>query len=176
MALALATVKQQLIFFAAMLGFTYAVFSPHETSPVSGSSNSFEVSGKRHAKLDRAGGGEMVLDRDGRGQFHIAADVDGQEVEFLVDTGADVVALTVEEAERLGLDVDPESFTAMTQTASGVGNGAIVSLDRLEVAGAEFRDVDAIVMEGLSTNLLGQTILRQLGQVSLEGDQMVIRH
>jgi aspartyl protease family protein len=166
--------KQQLVFFAAMMGFTYAVFSPHEMNSVSGGSNSYELSGKRHARLDRAGGGEMVLDRDGSGQFHLSADVDGQPVEFLVDTGADIVALTVEEAERLGLEVDPESFAPVGQTASGVGNGQVVSLDRLEVAGSEFRDVDAGVMEGLGTNLLGQSILRQLCGVTLEGDQMVI--
>jgi aspartyl protease family protein len=166
--------KQQMIFFAAMMGFTYAVFSPPEMNSVSNSSRSYEISGNRRARLDNARSEAMVLDRDGRGQFHLSADVDGQPVEFLVDTGADIVALTVEEAERLGLEVDPESFAPVGQTASGVGNGQVVSLDRLEVAGSEFRDVDAVVMEGLSTNLLGQSILRQLGGVTLEGDQMVI--
>jgi aspartyl protease family protein len=162
--------KQQMIFFAAVFGFAYAIAAPHETNSVSSSAQSSSRFGKpepRHAE-------EMVLDRDGRGQFHLSADVDGQPVEFLVDTGADVVALTVEEAERLGLDIDPESFAPVGQTASGVGNGQVVSLDRLEVAGSEFRDVDAVVMQGLSTNLLGQSILRQLGGVTLEGDQMVI--
>ena len=117
----------------------------------------------------------MVLQRDGSGQFHLTAQVDGQDTQFLVDTGADVVALTIDEAERLGYAVDSEQFVPMMQTASGTGNGAIVHLDRLEVAGAEFRDIDAVVMDGLPVNLLGQTILAQLGQVSLEGDRMVIR-
>jgi hypothetical protein len=30
-------------------------------------------------------------------------------------------------------------------------------------------------MDGLPVNLLGQSVLGQLGQVSLEGDRMVIR-
>ena len=162
--------KQQMIFFAAVFGFAYAVAAPHEPSSVPTSTER----ASRFAETKPHGNEAMVLDRDGSGQFHLSADVDGQAVEFLVDTGADIVALTVEEAERLGLEVDPEAFAPVGQTASGVGNGQVVSLDRLEVAGSEFRDVDAVVMEGLSTNLLGQSILRQLGGVTLEGDQMVI--
>ena len=162
--------KQKFVFFAAVFGFAYAVAAPHETNSVPSSTEQ----DSRFGKPEPRGGEAMVLDRDGRGQFHLSADVDGQPVEFLVDTGADIVALTVEEAERLGLEIDPEGFAPVGQTASGVGNGQVVSLDRLEVAGNEFRDVDAVVMAGLSTNLLGQSILRQLGGVTLEGDQMVI--
>ena len=117
----------------------------------------------------------MVLQRDGSGQFHLTAQVDGQDTQFLIDTGADIVALTVDEAQRLGYRVDPASFVPLMQTASGTGNGAIIHLDRMEVAGVEFHDIDAVVMDGLGVNLLGQSILAKLGQVSLEGDRMMIR-
>ena len=179
-ALSARVMQQKLIFFVALGGFIWAVFSPHEGAPGKpreaaakvafvGSTGPGEVSGSG------AGDDAMVLQRDGSGQFHLTAQVDGQDTSFLVDTGADVVALTIDEAERLGYAVDPEQFVPMMQTASGTGNGAIVHLDRLEVAGAEFHDIDAVVMDGLPVNLLGQTILAQLGQVSLEGDRMVIR-
>ena len=172
--------QQKLIFMAALGAFLWAVLSPHEAVPVKpdgagpavamvGSPGPGAVSGTG------AGDDAMVLQRDGSGQFHLTAQVDGQDTSFLVDTGADMVALTVEAAEGLGYPVDPEKFVPMMQTASGTGNGTIVHLDRLEVAGAEFHDIDAVVMEGLPVNLLGQTILSQLGQVSLEGDRMVIR-
>jgi aspartyl protease family protein len=117
----------------------------------------------------------LVLRRDGSGQFHVTALVEGQDVRFLVDTGADVVALTIDEAEQLGLPVDPGSFQPMMQTASGVGYGAPVTIDSLEVGGQEFRGVPAVVVEGLTVNLLGQSVLRQLGKVELSGDRMVIR-
>ena len=38
----------------------------------------------------------------------------------------------------------------------------------------EVRNVDAVVVEGLPTNLLGQSVLRRLGKVELSGDRMVI--
>lgn len=117
----------------------------------------------------------LLLKRDGSGQFHLNATVNGSEVKFLVDTGADMVALTVEEAEALGVAVNEGEFEPMMQTASGVGYGAAVTLDEVEVAGAVLHDVDAVVVKGLTTNLLGQSVLRKMGGVELKGDTMVIR-
>lgn len=172
--------QQKLIFFAALGGFIWVVFSPHDEVPAKpqGASAAVAMVGAGAAPPVAGSGGlddAMVLQRDGSGQFHIGAQVDGQDTQFLVDTGADMVALTVAEADRLGYAVDPERFVPMMQTASGTGNGTIVHLDRIEVAGAEFHDIDAVVLDGLAVNLLGQSILAQLGQVSLEGDRMVIR-
>jgi len=116
----------------------------------------------------------LLLKRDGSGQFHLNATANGSDVTFLVDTGADMVALTEAEAENLGLMLNDNDFQPMAQTASGVGYGAAVTLDELVVAGQEFRDVDAVVMRGLSTNLLGQTVLARFGKVELKGDSMVI--
>lgn len=122
------------------------------------------------------GGEGAVIARDGSGQFHLTAQVNGESAEFLVDTGADVVALTVSEAERLGLAVGPDDFRPVMRTASGTGNGAPVRLDSMVLGDEEFRDVDAVVVEGLGVNLLGQSVLRRLGSVELQGDRMVIRH
>jgi aspartyl protease family protein len=117
----------------------------------------------------------LVLQRDGSGQFHLTAMVDGQDTRFLVDTGADIVALSEAEADRLGLMIDPAEFQPMMRTASGVGYGAPVQLASLELAGREFTDVPAVVVQGLEVNLLGQSVLRQLGKVELTGDRMTIR-
>jgi aspartyl protease family protein len=117
---------------------------------------------------------ETVLERDASGQFSLVGEVNGQEVKFLVDTGADTVALTVADAQQLGLEVDPSSFVPIGRTASGVGYGAPVRLDRVAIGGVQFEDVDAVVMDGLHTNLLGQSVLRRLGRVELRGDSMVI--
>ena len=117
----------------------------------------------------------LLLRRDKSGQFHLDADVNGSTVNFLVDTGADMLALTEEEAANLNLNVSPGDFEPVMQTASGVGYGAPVTLDEVEVAGVTLHDVNAVVVRGLSVNLLGQSVLRQLGGVELKGDSMVIR-
>ena len=123
--------------------------------------------------VDRSGSA-TVIGRDASGQFHIHATVNGRDAEFLVDTGADLVSLGMAEAERLGLNVAPSDFRPMLRTASGTANGARVRIDRLVVSGQELHDIDAVVTEGLDTNLLGQSALRRLGKVELQGDHMVI--
>jgi aspartyl protease family protein len=119
---------------------------------------------------------ETQIARDESGQFRLTAQVNGQDTRFLVDTGADMVALTVDDAKDLGIDFDPENFAPVGRSASGVAMGAVVHIDRFQLGDAEFRDVDAIVLEGLGTNLLGQSLLRRLGKVEMRGDRMVIRH
>lgn len=120
--------------------------------------------------------GEIQIPRDSTGQFHLRAKINGAEERFLIDTGADVVALTVETAEAAGLPVDPANFSAIMQTASGEGMGARFKVDDFEVGGKHFRDLDVVVMEGLETNLLGQSVLRKFGKVELRGDRMIITH
>jgi aspartyl protease family protein len=132
------------------------------------------ASPKHTASVRQASYGGTEIRRGEGGQFHLTGMVNGEDTRFLVDTGADVVALTVDDAERLGLDADPANFEPIMRTASGLGYGQRVQLERLEVAGHEIANVDAVVMDGLSTNLLGQSALRKLGRVELHGDTLLI--
>jgi aspartyl protease family protein len=125
---------------------------------------------------DGFGFGETVIERGPAGQFHLDAFVNGEPTEFLIDTGSDIVALTMTDAERIGVDVAPEDLRPIMRTASGTGNGARIKLDRLELGNEEFRDIGAVVVEGLEVNLLGQSVLRRLGKVELRGDRMIIEH
>ncbi len=117
----------------------------------------------------------MVLERDGSGQFRLTATIDNEDVSFLVDTGADLVALTEDTANRLGLLPPEDEFQPVMKTASGTGYGAPIMLETVEVGGERFRNVEAVVMKGLQTDLLGQSVLRRMGGVELQGDSMVIR-
>lgn len=115
-----------------------------------------------------------VIRRDSSGRFSLDAKVNGNGARFLVDTGADIVVLTVATAQNSGIPVDTASFQPIVQTASGEGKGARYTVQELEVAGRSFRNVDVVVVEGLETNLLGQTLISKLGGVSVEGDSMVL--
>lgn len=162
----------------AFLAFTAiaAVLNPHRGLDPEQAAPKAEPSLAATAMMTRntrGSGDYTVLERDGSGQFHVTAQVNGQDTRFLVDTGADVVALTLDTAQRLGLDVNPDTFVPLSKTASGTGYGAMVTLDRIEVAGQEFDDVQALVLDGLGTDLLGQNVLRRMGKVELQGDKMV---
>jgi aspartyl protease family protein len=83
------------------------------------------------------------------GQFRLDGFVNSRQTRFLVDTGADLVALPLAEAERLGVIVRDEDFRPMLRTASGTADGAPVVLDRLDVAGTTLTHVPAVVVRGL---------------------------
>jgi aspartyl protease family protein len=168
----------RLIVFALLTVAIVAFIAPSLGSnmPVASASSSADTAshGPNRSSTVVDEGDETVIERDSSGQFHISADVDGAEVKFLVDTGADVVALTLSDAEIVGLNVDPESFQPIMRTASGTGYGAPVRIERLTIGGRDLDNVDAVVMRDLPVSLLGQSVLGRLGSVSLQGDRLVI--
>ena len=97
------------------------------------------------------------------GHYWAEANIDGRAIRVLVDTGASVVALTRQDALRLGLKLTPNDFTRTVQTASGPARAAAVTLKSIAVAGAEVEDVQALVVEaGLAQSLLGMSYLGRL--------------
>lgn len=127
------------------------------------------------APAPATGGETIALVRDAGGQFHLDADVNGQQARFLVDTGADTVAISEAEAQRLGIDLVAAEFAPIVQTASGQSMAARVTIDRMTIGKADLGSVSAVVIRGLPVNLLGQSVLRRLGKVELSGDRMVIQ-
>lgn len=116
----------------------------------------------------------LTLDRDRSGQFHVSVGINGSQTRFLVDTGADSVALTVADAQAAGIDVNPNGFQPIIRTASGTGYGTLVNLDRLELGPTELRNVGAVVVKDLDVSLLGQSVLARMGKIELQGDKMVL--
>jgi aspartyl protease family protein len=107
-------------------------------------------------------GAAQVL-RAADGHYWAEARIDGRAVRVLVDTGASVVALTRDDALRLGLKLSPTDFDRTVQTASGPARAAAVSLGSVAVAGAEVTEVQALVVEnGLAQSLLGMSYLGRL--------------
>ena len=119
---------------------------------------------------------QTTLPRAPDGHFYAELRVNGTPVRFLVDTGASMVALTREDAQRIGIPISEADFTGTAQTASGSVGLKPVVLDRVSLGALEATDVDAaIVQQGLGQSLLGQSWLKRIGKVTIEGDQMVLR-
>ncbi len=122
-----------------------------------------------------AWGGGAEIERDASGQFYLEGKINQAPARFLVDTGADMVALTINDARRAGLWIDQTSFTTIGSGASGAVRGKQYRLAQLTVAGRALNGVDVVVLEGLGTNLLGQSVLRRFDKVELNGDKMTLR-
>ena len=110
------------------------------------------------------------------GHFWADGEVGGRTVRFLVDTGATAVALTPEDAQRLGIDPADLHYGYKVVTAGGQIRAASVRLSSITVAGARLENVDALVIEkGLDTSLLGMTYLGRLSRFEATRGALVLQ-
>ncbi|HEY5412847.1 MAG TPA: TIGR02281 family clan AA aspartic protease [Caulobacteraceae bacterium] len=123
-----------------------------------------------------ADGRAAEIAKSSDGHYWAEAQVNGQRVRFLVDTGATAVALTADDATRLGLDPKTLRYAYQVMTASGQARAAEVKLASISIAGARVNDVDALVIEhGLPASLLGMTYLGRLSRFEATKTALILR-
>ena len=71
------------------------------------------------ASQEPTGARKVVLSANDYGHFHAVAQIKGQQVEFMTDTGATYVALSYETAQKLGLAPQNLRFNGRSTTANG---------------------------------------------------------
>jgi aspartyl protease family protein len=118
----------------------------------------------------------VVVPPDAMGHFRVEGRVDGQIVEFVVDTGASVIALTAEDAASLGIRPAVVDFRALVKTANGTVHAAPIHLNMVEVGNLTVRDVAAMVLpdRALSDNLLGLSFLSRLRHFEYTDGKMIL--
>ncbi len=125
----------------------------------------------------QASPGVVYLTRDLRtGHFHVNALVNGTAVNFLVDTGASDVAISTDDALRLGLHPDKLVYNMPYQTANGVTMAAQITIGEIKVGDIVVRNVQASVGRGnMDMSLLGMSFLNQISSIEVKGDRLVLR-
>ena len=123
-----------------------------------------------------ASGRTLSIARDARGHFQTDGRIDGQRIDFMVDTGASVIALNEKSAARFGLRPGRGDYNATVSTANGTIKAARTRLAMVEIGGLIVRDVDAMVLpdEALSVNLLGLSFLSKLKRFEYANGKMVL--
>lgn len=108
------------------------------------------------------------------GHFTINAEINGETVRTIFDTGASAVVLTHADAVKAGIDTDTLRYDIPVQTANGTGRAAGVTLDRIEVGGITRDRVRAFVAErgALDTSLLGMSFLGTLSRYAVSGNSL----
>ena len=104
------------------------------------------------------------------GHFITRANINGTKIATLIDTGASVVALSFEDAERAGLNPAGLKFDREVETANGIASVAAVTLDQIAVKGISVRNVEGVVMRkgAMRGTLLGMSFLGRLQNFRVE--------
>ena len=121
------------------------------------------------------GSGAITLERSYDGHFYADVQVNGSPIRFLVDTGASTIALSRDDARTAGLAASISMPEVVGEGAGGAVHGEIVTLDRVVLGTTEATNVTAIVLDGGSQSLLGQSFLSKFGSVEIRGDTMVLQ-
>ncbi|KGE02831.1 retropepsin-like aspartic protease family protein [Pseudohaliea rubra] len=105
----------------------------------------------------------VTVSRDERMQYRTAALINGRRVEVLIDTGANVVAMSRQHAAALGID-SSAGEPIQVETAGSTVAGHSVTLNSVEVGGIRVANVRATVVDGdyPRTVLLGMSYLRHV--------------
>lgn len=117
--------------------------------------------------------GKIVLHAGSGGHFLTPGQINGRAVTFLVDTGASTVALSVADAERIGLAYK-SGQPVRVNTANGVVPGWLVQLTSVRLGQVDVYQVDAIVSPAaMPYVLLGNSFLTRF-QMTRTNDQLVL--
>lgn len=116
--------------------------------------------------------GNVTLYAD-RGFFYSDGKINGAPVKFLVDTGANAVALSSQAAKRIGLDYKREGRRGIASTAGGMVPMYSIKLESVTVGDITLYNVEAGVIEGDHPTdvLLGMSFLGRV-DMKRDGDKM----
>jgi aspartyl protease family protein len=120
---------------------------------------------------DRVGGtfqapsnASLSIAPDEIGQYRAQGSINGHMVDFLVDTGASLVAISERTAKQMGIPYAESPERAPVVTAQGQANSYLVDLDTLTIGGIQTHHVRAAVIPGdypLEV-LLGMSFLKKV--------------
>jgi len=118
-------------------------------------------------------GDQIELSRARDGHFYAVLEINGNDVEFIVDTGASNVVLTREDAARVGFDPDGLSYLGRANTANGTVRTASVRLSTVSFGGTIVNDLRAAVNDGpMFSSLLGMSYLSRFTRIEIEGNRL----
>lgn len=120
--------------------------------------------------------GVAQIPSDRSGHFRAEGSVEGRRAEFLVDTGASIVALTERDADRLGVRTSSRDPVVTLQTANGQVTATRVRLAFVDIGDVRVQDVDAVVLpdHALKQNLLGMSFLSRISRYEFRSGQLLL--
>lgn len=171
------TMRQLLIWLVIILALATLYLYRQEAFGVGNRLLAGLVPGRAVVVTTSEGGEEVILHKLLDGHFAADVSVDGQTISMLVDTGASMVALSHEDAVRIGIDPSQLTYSMTVMTANGRARAAPVTLDQVAIGPIIRNNVAASVAEDgrLDQSLLGMSFLETLGSLQMQTDELRMR-
>ena len=116
---------------------------------------------------------KVVLRPDGQGHFRSNGWINNKPMDYMVDTGASAVALSEEQAQRMGVNKE-QGQRVILSTANGNVQGWRVNLSSVRIGDIQLHSVDAVVVpQHMPYVLLGNSFLSHL-HLTRHGNQMIL--
>ncbi len=127
----------------------------------------------RHIVANLSGPAEIELRRGPGGHYRVPGTINGQNVAFLVDTGASDVVVPERLAERLGLT---KQAPVTVSTAGGRVTAHLTRIDRIMVGGIAMENIGGVINPAADDDevLLGMSFLRHL-EMRQANDRLMLR-
>jgi aspartyl protease family protein len=107
------------------------------------------------------------------GHFWVDAEVNGEPVKFLIDSGATKTTVGRDEAGRTGIEVSPTA-DQMVRTGNGIIRVSSGRARSVQVGSIERSDLGIHVAEHEDLNVLGMNFLSSLERWGVEGRWLVL--
>lgn len=119
--------------------------------------------------------GQIVLPRAFDGHFYATLRMNGQPIDFIVDTGASNIVLTKEDAARIGVEMNALRFYGRAMSANGEVRTAPARIAKVELLGVQDFGVEVWVNEGeMPRSLLGNDYLQRFEKIEISRNQLVL--
>jgi aspartyl protease family protein len=154
-------IGRRMIWLAALglLGGLYALFSM------------LQQDGGTVISVDAGGASMIILEQDRNGHYEVEGLINGQSVDFLVDTGATDVAVPESMARVLGLEFGPR---VQVMTAAGPSQAWMTRLNEVSIGGIRRRNVRATITSGeFNGVLLGMSFLKHYSLRQQDGKLVI---
>ncbi len=120
-------------------------------------------------------GSSIHAPRGRGGHFFLRVDVNGTPVDFIVDTGATEVVLSLEDARRAGFDPDNLAFLGTARTANGPVKTAFATADVMSLGPVRFKRVRVAVNSGdMDESLLGMSFLSRFERLEISDEGLIL--
>ena len=117
----------------------------------------------------------IEVPRSPDGHFHMTLEMNGVPVDFLVDTGASDMVLSLQDARKIGLNPDELAFLGSARTANGVVKTAFARADEVTIGALRFERVPLSVNSGaMNESLLGMSFLSRFDRFEIRNDVLTL--